>query len=157
MKPIILRAARRDEVPAIVAMFVDDKLGGKREVLADPLPRFYYDAFDEMAKDPNNHQLIAERDGRIVGTFQLTFIRGLGRRGAKRAQIESVRVASALRGGGIGREMMLRAVELARAEGCTLVQLTTDKTRPEAHRFYERLGFVASHEGMKLNLDPPKP
>lgn len=156
MKPVSLRPAKRDEVPAIVAMLADDGLGGNREVLTDPLPKIYYDAFDDMADDPNNRLMVAEQDGRIVGTLQITFIRGVSRRGAKRAQIEAVRVASGQRGEGLGREIFLRAIELARAEGCALVQLTTDKTRPDAHRFYAQLGFVASHEGMKLNLDQPK-
>jgi GNAT superfamily N-acetyltransferase len=105
-----------------------------------------------MAKDPNNLQLIAEQDGEIVGTLQITFIRGVSRKGARRAQIEGVRVATGHRGKGVGREIFLRAIKLARAEGCSLVQLTTDKKRADAHRFYESLGFVASHEGMKLIL-----
>jgi GNAT superfamily N-acetyltransferase len=153
MKSVILRPAKREEIPEIVAMLADDGLGRGREMLSDPPPKFYYDAFDEMAKDPNNRLLVAEQDGEIVGTLQITFIRGLSRRGAKRAQIEAVRVASAHRGEGLGREIFLRAIELARAEGCSLVQLTTDKARADAHRFYTQLGFVASHEGMKLALD----
>jgi GNAT superfamily N-acetyltransferase len=151
---VTLRPARREEVPAIVGMLVDDELGGGREALSDPLPQIYYDAFDEMAKEPNNRLLVAEQNGELVGTLQITFIRGLSRKGAKRAQIEAVRVASSHRGQGLGREIFLAAIELARSEGCSLVQLTTDKKRADAHRFYENLGFVASHEGMKLALDP---
>jgi GNAT superfamily N-acetyltransferase len=152
MSGLILRSARRDEVSAIVAMIADDGLGRGREAISNP--QAYYDAFDEMAKDPNNRLLVAEQDGHIVGTLQITFIRGLSRQGAKRAQIEAVRVAAGHRGQGLGREIFLRAIELARTEGCALVQLTTDKKRADAHRFYETLGFVASHEGMKLALDP---
>lgn len=147
-----LRPARRDEVPAIVAMLADDGLGRGREAVASPT--IYYDAFDEMAKEPNNRLLVAEQDGALVGTLQITFIRGLSRKGARRAQIEAVRVASTHRGRGLGREIFVAAIALARQEGCSLVQLTTDKARGDAHRFYARLGFVASHEGMKLALDP---
>jgi GNAT superfamily N-acetyltransferase len=149
---VSLRDARRDEVAAIVAMLADDMLGGSREVTTEPLPQGYYDAFDALARDPNNRLLIAERGGDIVGTLQLTFIHGLSRQGAKRALIEAVRVAAPFRGKGLGEEIIRAAVEIAREAGCTIVQLTTDKSRKDAHRFYERLGFVASHEGMKLTL-----
>jgi GNAT superfamily N-acetyltransferase len=149
---VILRDARRDEVAAIVAMLADDMLGGSREVTTEPLPRGYYDAYDALARDPNNRLLIAERDGDVVGTLQLTFIHGLSRQGAKRALIEAVRVAAPFRGKGLGEEIIRAAVEIARQAGCSMVQLTTDKSRKDAHRFYERLGFVASHEGMKLTL-----
>lgn len=154
MSAMKLRLARREEIPAIVAMLADDGIGKSREDASDPLPQSYYDAFDEMAKDPNNRLLVAQQNGEIVSTLQITFIRGLSRRGAKRAQIEAVRVAASHRGKGLGREIFLAAIALARKEGCSLVQLTTDKKRADAHRFYENLGFVASHEGMKLALDP---
>ena len=149
---LILRDARREDVPAIVRMLVDDPLGSTRERYAEPLPQAYYDAFDATAGDPNNRHLIAEVDGKIVGTLHLLFIRGIARMGATRAQIEAVRVAAGERGEGIGRKMIEAAIEMARERGCVLVQLTTDKTRKDAHRFYESLGFVASHEGMKLSL-----
>ena len=149
---VTLRPARRDEVPAIVAMLADDGLGRGREAVSDLA--IYYDAFDEMAKEPNNRLLVAEQDGALVGTLQITFIRGLSRKGARRAQIEAVRVASTHRGRGLGHAIFTAAIDLARKEGCALVQLTTDKARGDAHRFYARLGFVASHEGMKLALDP---
>ena len=149
---VTLRDARRDEVPAIVAMLADDKLGAVREVTTEPLPASYYAAFDALALDANNRLLIAEKNGEIVGTLQITFIVGLSRRGAKRALLEAVRVAAPHRGKGIGAEIVRAAVEIARHEGCAMVQLTTDKSRHDAHRFYERLGFTASHEGMKLML-----
>jgi len=149
---VTLRPAKREEVPAIVAMLADDGLGRGREAASDP--KIYYDAFDEMAKEPNNRLLVAEQDGALVGTLQITFIRGLSRKGAKRAQIEAVRVASSHRGKGLGHDIFTAAIALARQEGCSLVQLTTDKARGDAHRFYAQLGFVASHEGMKLALDP---
>ena len=152
MTSVALRPAKRDEVPAIVAMLADDGLGRGREAVSDPA--IYYDAFDAMAGDPNNRLMVAGKDGSLVGTLQITFIRGLSRKGARRALVEAVRVASRHRGKGIGRDIFLRAIELARERGCAIVQLTTDKSRPDALRFYESLGFVASHEGMKLMLDP---
>ena len=150
---VTLRDARRDEVPAIVGMLADDMLGSAREATSDPLPASYYAAFDSLARDPNNRLLIAERGSEIVGTLQITFIVGLSRRGAKRALIEAVRIATPHRGKGIGEEIMRAAIEIARREGCAMVQLTTDKSRKDAHRFYEKLGFTASHEGMKLILE----
>lgn len=154
MTPAVrLRDARRDDVPAIVAMLADDALGAAREVVTESLPASYYEAFEALARDPNNRLLIAEISGEIVGTLQITFIHGLSRQGAKRALIEAVRVASLHRGKGIGEQIVREAVEMARREGCAMVQLTTDKSRKDAHRFYARLGFVASHEGMKLTLD----
>lgn len=150
---VMLRDARREDVPAIVAMLADDALGASREVTAEPLPATYYAAFDALARDPNNRLLIAEVNGEIVGTLQITFIHGLSRQGAKRALIEAVRVASLHRGKGFGEQIIREAVEMARRAGCAMVQLTTDKSRKDAHRFYERLGFVASHEGMKLLLE----
>jgi GNAT superfamily N-acetyltransferase len=150
---VTLRDARREDVTAIVAMLADDALGAKREVTTEPLPASYYTAFDALDRDPNNRLLIAEINGEIVGTLQITFIYGLSRQGAKRALIEAVRVASPHRGKGIGEQIILEAVAMARRERCAMVQLTTDKSRKDAHRFYERLGFVASHEGMKLTLE----
>jgi GNAT superfamily N-acetyltransferase len=149
---VTLRDARRSEVPAIVAMLADDMLGSSREVTSEPLPESYYKAFDALARDPNNRLLIAELNGEIVGTLQITFIHGLSRQGAKRALLEAVRVATPYRGKGIGEEIVRAAIEIARQAGCAMVQLTTDKSRKDAHRFYERLGFQASHEGMKLTL-----
>ena len=152
MRNLTLRPARRGDVRAIVAMLADDALGGTREDVSEPLPQAYCDAFAEMARDPNNRLLIAEMDGAVVGTLQMTFIRGLSRQGMRRALIEAVRVAASHRGTGIGARIVRAAIDLARAEGCGMVQLTTDKSRKDAHRFYERLGFTASHEGMKLML-----
>jgi ribosomal protein S18 acetylase RimI-like enzyme len=149
--PLRLRDARRDEVPTIVAMLADDILGGAREATDDLRP--YYDAYDAIARDPNNRLLVTEIDGTLAGCLQLTFIPGLSRRAAWRAQIESVRIAAHARGGGFGRRMIEAAIALARAQGCKLVQLTTDKARTDALRFYESLGFVVTHEGMKLSLE----
>lgn len=146
----VLRKAWREDVPAIVAMLADDPLGATRESVNDLAP--YHSAYDEIANDPTNRILVADIGGNIVGSLQLNILRGLSRKGAKRAQIEAVRVAAAHRGKGFGEKIIRAAIEIARKEGCVLVQLTTDKTRKDAHRFYERLGFVATHEGMKLNL-----
>jgi GNAT superfamily N-acetyltransferase len=149
---VTLRDARREDVPAIVAMLADDRLGAAREVTAEPLPASYYAAFDALDRDENNRLLIAEVNGEIVGTLQITFVHGLSRQGAKRAVLEAVRVASLHRGKGFGERIVREAIEIARRAGCAMVQLTTDKSRKDAHRFYERLGFEASHEGMKLTL-----
>lgn len=153
MSKLVLRDAKREDVRTIVNLLADDQLGRTREAIGDPLPDVYYQAYGDLARDPNNRLLVAEVDGAVVGTLQITFIRGLSRRGARRAQIEAVRVAGPQRGTGLGEQMIRAAIELARTAGCSIVQLTTDKRRKDAHRFYERLGFVASHEGMKLSLD----
>ncbi|MGK9231850.1 GNAT family N-acetyltransferase [Inquilinus limosus] len=149
MMDVTMRAAAAADLPAILRLLADDPLGKNRETAVEAP---YQTAFAAIAADPNQEMVVAEMDGRVVGCFQLSFIPGLSRRGAWRAQIESVRIESALRGQGAGRAMMEWAIARARARGCALVQLTTDKRRPDAHRFYARLGFVASHEGMKLEL-----
>jgi GNAT superfamily N-acetyltransferase len=148
---IVIRSARREDVPAIAALLADDLLGATREDTGDMAS--YLRAFDEMATQNGNMILVAERDGAVVGCLQLTVIAGLSRRGMKRGQIEGVRVSAAHRGLGIGEKLVRRAIDHARAEGCGLAQLTSDLTRPDAHRFYGRLGFVASHVGMKLAVD----
>ena len=150
---MIIRQARREDIPPIVAMLADDTLGATRERYQDPLPQPYWDAFNAIDSDPNNRLLVAEENGVVVGCLQLTFIPGLSRLGAERAQIESVRIASSQRGSGLGRKLIEEAIAQARRHGSKLVQLTTDKARADARRFYESLGFVATHEGMKLNLD----
>jgi ribosomal protein S18 acetylase RimI-like enzyme len=149
---IAIRPARREDVPAIVALLADDPLGQVREQPADPLPDDYWRAFDDIGAQSGNHLLVAERVGTIVACLQLTILPGLARRGMRRGQIEAVRVASSERGLGLGERLVRHAVEIARAEGCGLVQLTSDISRRDAHRFYERLGFVAGHVGMKLAL-----
>jgi GNAT superfamily N-acetyltransferase len=152
MSAIVLRDARRDEVPVIVRLLADDHLGAGREITAEPLPQGYYDAFDWIAADPNNRLLVAERDGEIVGTLQVTFVRGLSKIGASLMLIEAVRVASRLRGQGLGRHMVSQAIEIARARGCHSVELASHHSRADAQHFYEQLGFKKSHVGMKLAL-----
>lgn len=143
---MLVRAARREDVPAIVALYADDDKGATRET-PDALDR-YYAAFDALTGEI----LVGEVDGRIVATLQLTILQQLSFRGSKVAQIEAVRVARERRSGGLGGELVRAAIERARAAGCARVQLTSHKDRRDAHRFYERLGFVASHEGFKLYL-----
>jgi GNAT superfamily N-acetyltransferase len=151
MTSLVIRPATRDDVGAIVAMLADDPLGAAREDL-DDLPT-YDAAYDRVAADPGQHLVVAERDGTVVGTLQLSVIPGLSRRGATRSVIEGVRVARGERGSGLRTELVIWAVEESRRLGCTLVQLTSDASRVDARRFYERLGFVASHVGFKLQLD----
>ncbi len=146
---IRFREATRDDVSAVVALLVDDHLGATRE--ADDLPH-YLTAFDAMQAEGANHLIVGEADGRIIATYQITFIQGLSLRAARRTQIESVRVASDLRGKGLGAALMADAEARARDAGCTLMQLTTNRTREEAHRFYKRLGFLPSHVGFKREL-----
>jgi GNAT superfamily N-acetyltransferase len=152
MANVTFRTATIADLLDIVRMLADDFLGGQREQYEDPLPESYVRAFEEIDADPNNRLVVAEMDGRVVGTLQLTFTPSLSYRGGKRATVESVRVDNELRGAGIGREMMLWAIELAKAEGCVSMQLTTNAERTDAHRFYERLGFKGSHVGMKVTL-----
>lgn len=146
------REAKRADVPSIVHMLAQDQLGSTRETFADPLPEAYYQAFEQIAADPNNLLLVSVLDNRVVGTLQLTFTASLSYRGGWRATVESVRTEESLRGQGIGTTLMRHAIELAKRKGCVLIQLSTHNTRKDAQRFYERLGFVASHVGMKLTL-----
>ncbi|WP_432926771.1 GNAT family N-acetyltransferase [Microbispora sp. CA-135349] len=143
------RTARREDVPVIVGLINDDPISAARSSSREP---DYYAAFEAVDADPRNELIVVEADGEVVGTIQLTYIPGLSRKGGERAQIEAVRVAVPHRNRGIGREMMRWAVERARERGCALAQLTSDKARTEAHRFYGALGFTASHEGFKLGL-----
>jgi ribosomal protein S18 acetylase RimI-like enzyme len=153
MSDTTIRPARREDVPAIVALLADDPLGQAREELADPPPEPYWQAFDDIAAQNGNHLLVAEHGGAVVGCLQLTVIPGLSRRGMKRGLIEAVRVDATYRGIGVGERLVRHAIEISRAAGGGLVQLTSDNARTDAHRFYQRLGFVASHVGMKLALD----
>jgi ribosomal protein S18 acetylase RimI-like enzyme len=150
MTDMVIRAATADDLPAIVTMLADDQLGATRESLDDITP--YRKAFEEIDADSNQRLVVAERSGEVIGTLQLTFIPGLSRRGSKRGLIEAVRVRADSRDLGLGTTLTKWAIEESRGHGCTLVQLTSDKSRTDAHRFYERLGFVASHEGYKLKL-----
>lgn len=150
---MIIRKATASDVPTIVQMLADDKLGEKREDHSSPLPKCYSEAFEKIDINKNQYLLVAESDSnQILGTLQLTFIQYLTYQGGVRAQIEAVRVHKECRGKGVGKAMIEWAIEKAKNEGAHVVQLTTDKKRPEAIRFYQDLGFTASHEGMKLHL-----
>jgi len=150
MGDLAIRPASIDDIPAIVAMLADDPLGAQRESPDDLAP--YLTAMERLRADPHQHLVVAVREGRVVGTLQLTIIPGLSRRGATRSVIEGVRIHADERGGGLGSRLIEWAIDTSRREGCQLVQLTSDNTRTDAHRFYERLGFTASHVGFKLAL-----
>ena len=151
MTDVVIRRATSDDLPAIIAMLADDPLGATRETPADLTP--YQRAFEAIEADPNQVLVVADRNGEAIGTLQLTIVPGLSRQGASRGLVEAVRVAASARSTGLGTTLMEWSIEEARARGCTMVQLTSDKTRTDAHRFYtDRLGFTNSHEGFKLAL-----
>ena len=150
-EPAFRRAVRAD-LADIVRLLADDPLGARREEYASPLPDQYSLAFEAIDRDPNNELVVVELGGRVAGVLQLTYIPYITYRGGWRALIEGVRIDSSARSSGIGRKLFAWAIERAREKGCHMVQLTSDKTRPDAIRFYEWLGFVASHERMKLLL-----
>ncbi|MFC9501912.1 GNAT family N-acetyltransferase, partial [Streptomyces sp. NPDC056982] len=147
MGDLEIRPAVAADVPAIVAMLADDALGAGRESPDDLTP--YLEALARIAGDPNQHLVVAVREGRTVGTLQLTVIPGLSRKGSTRSIIEGVRIHADERGSGLGTLLIEWAVDESRRQNCQLVQLTSDATRTDAHRFYERLGFEASHVGFK--------
>jgi len=147
------RRATHGDLPDMVRLLADDPLGAKRERCESPLPPSYSQAFEAITADANNELVVAELDGAVIGMLQLTFIPYLTYQGGWRALIEGVRVDARHRSEGLGRVFFQWAIARARERGCHLLQLTTDKARPEAKRFYESLGFQATHEGMKLHLD----
>lgn len=146
------RTARRNDLPELVRMLADDPLGAGREAFSSPLATGYIDAFAAIEVDPNNELIVAVLGEAPVGMLQITFIPYLTYQGRCRALIEGVRVSSTARSHGVGGAMLQWAIELARSRDCVMVQLTTDRAREDALRFYERLGFVPSHHGMKLHL-----
>ncbi|MER6118931.1 GNAT family N-acetyltransferase [Streptomyces sp. A0642] len=150
MSDLEIRPAAVGDLAEIVAMLADDPLGARRESPDDLAP--YLAALRRLSDDPHQHVMVAVRADRVVGTLQLTVIPGLSRRGSTRSVIEGVRVHADERGSGLGTQLIQWAVDESRRQGCQLVQLTSDATRTDAHRFYERLGFVASHVGFKLAL-----
>lgn len=149
---IHFRKAIRADIPAIIRLLADDTLGATREQYTEPLPNQYYAAFEKIDSDKNNYLIVVELENQIIGTLQLTLITYLTYQGGKRALIEGVRTDKSVRGKGIGKAMFEWAINKAREEGCHMIQLTTDKKRPDAFEFYKKLGFIASHEGMKLHL-----
>jgi len=152
MENVTFRTAVIGDLPDIVRLLADDFLGEQRELFTDPLPDSYLRAFEEIDADKNNQLVVAEMDGKIVGTLQLTLTPSISFQGGKRSTVESVRVDKNLRSAGIGCKMMLHAIEIAKGAGCISMQLTTNAGREDAHRFYQQLGFKASHVGMKLSF-----
>jgi ribosomal protein S18 acetylase RimI-like enzyme len=149
---LTFRTARPEDLRALVEMLADDTLGSMRERIGTELPASYVEAFAAIAADPNNEIVVACMAERIVASLQITYTPSLSYQGSWRATLESVRTAADLRGRGIGTQLVRHAIELARARGCGLVQLSTNKVRTDARRFYEKLGFHATHEGMKIVL-----
>jgi GNAT superfamily N-acetyltransferase len=149
---IVFRSALLADVPAIVALLADDELGSQREITGIPLDQRYVDAFQAIEADSNQRLVVVVDGDEIIGTLQLSLIPGIARMGSWRGQIEAVRIAAHRRDSGLGQKMFEWAISECRSRGCRLVQLTTDKSRSDAHRFYEKLGFKASHEGYKLAL-----
>ncbi|QRG66655.1 GNAT family N-acetyltransferase [Brevibacillus choshinensis] len=146
------KTATIDHLPAIVRLLADDELGATRERFEEPLPLQYIEAFEKIMQQVGNSIIVALDNEEVIGCLQLTLIPGIARLGMTRAQIEGVRVVRSYRSKGVGEALFRYAMDVAKANGCGMIQLTTDKQRKEAHRFYERLGFVASHDGMKLLL-----
>ena len=149
---VLIRRAERTDVAAIVQLLADDVLGRSRERLTDPPADEYLTAFDAVDSDPNQLLAVMADESEVIGTLQISFIPGIARQGAWRGQIEQVRVAAARRSEGLGAAMFEWAIAECRKRGCALVQLTTDRQRPDAHRFYEQLGFEPTHLGYKLKL-----
>ncbi len=150
-----IRKAQHQDLEAIIKMLADDKLGAKREKYQIPLPECYHRAFQTINQDPNHELMVLEEVGEVIGTLQLSFLPYLTYQGGWRAQIEAVRVRSDQRGKGLGGKLFAWAIARARERGAHLIQLTTDKKRPDAKKFYEQLGFLATHEGMKLHIFTP--
>ncbi len=152
LSDLTIRPAVRADLPAIVAMLADDEIGAAREDARDPLPASYYEAFDRIEAQRGNHVMVAERNGAVVGCYQITIIPGLSYQGMSRAELEGIRVASPLRGSGIGTALVRHAIKTAKAEGCGLIQGSSTLTRTRAIALYQRLGFVHSHAGLKMVL-----
>ncbi|HEV2154549.1 GNAT family N-acetyltransferase [Bradyrhizobium sp.] len=151
-KSVSIRPARREDVPAMIAMLADDHLGRARERVEDPLPAVYYEAFARVERDPNLTLVVAESEGRVVGCLQLAVLPGISSQGGIRGLLEDVRVASDCRSRGIGEQLVQWAVTEAKARGCILVELLTHASRTDAQRFYKRLGFASSHVGMTVRF-----
>ena len=152
MSNIIFRRATREDVVSIVRLLAEDDLGSQRECYEDPLPESYYSAFEQIDCDSNHELIVAELNGEVIGTLHLMYLPSLSYQGGLRAQVESVRVDQKYRGQGIGSELMKWTIAHVKERGAHLVQLTTHRSRVNAHRFYEQLGFKGSHLGIKLNL-----
>lgn len=150
---LIFRDARADDLAAIVALLHDDPLGKKREKVTDPIQQSYWDAFAAITADPRSKLIVVERDRRVVGTMQLTFIPALTHQGAERLLLEAVNVGRDFRAQGIGSAMMRWAIDAAKARGCRFVMLTSHKSRRRAHEFYKRIGFQKTHAGFRYEIE----
>lgn len=146
------RKAKQSDLTTLINMLADDPLGAQRENPELPLSDAYFQAFAAIDKDANNELVVAEKAGQVIGMMQLTFIPYITHQGSWRCLIEGVRIHQAHRGQGFGQQLFEWAINRAKQHGCHMVQLTSDKQRPDAIRFYQSLGFVASHEGFKLKL-----
>ncbi|WP_277376144.1 GNAT family N-acetyltransferase [Paenibacillus polymyxa] len=146
------KTATLNQLPAIVRLLADDEFGATRERYEKPLPKEYIEAFAKIEQQMGNSIIVVMVKNEVIGCLQLTLIPGISRLGTTRGQIEGVRIDKDYRGKGVGESLLRYAINEAKTMGCEMIQLTTDKKRKDAHRFYERLGFVASHEGMKLSL-----
>ncbi len=155
LQNILIRPAQEKDIPAIVGLFSDDILGKTREASTIDIPKSYYDAFHNISQDTNQLLIVLEKDKKVIGTLQITFLTHMSHQGAKRALIEGVHVAKDYRSQGIGAVMMEWAINKAKEQHCRFVQLTSNKQRMNAHRFYCKLGFENSHEGFKLDLAKP--
>lgn len=149
---LTFRKAEKKDIEYIVKLLADDELGSLRENFQVPIPQPYVDAFEAIDKDSNQELIVVEANNKIIGTLQLSFIQYLTYQGGVRAQIEAVRIGKEYRGQGLGESFFLWAIERAKERKAHVLQLTSDKQRPDAIRFYEKLGFKASHEGMKLHF-----
>ena len=152
-KEIIFRNAMRTDVRSIVRLLADDELGSLRERYENPIPKSYYSAYELIHSDPNHELMVAELNGEVIGTLHLMFLPSLSYQGGLRAQVESVRVDTHYQNQGIGSQMMKWSIERAKMRAAHIIQLTTHKSRADAHRFYARLGFKGTHLGMKLSLE----
>lgn len=152
MENVAFRRARLEDISSIIELLADDPLGAAREDTSSPILKCYTDAFEAINSDPNQLLAVITENEKLIGTLQISFIPGLSRKGSWRGQIEAVRIARTHRGKGIGRMAFDWAINQCRAKNCSLVQLTTDKTRTDAHHFYDELGFVPSHIGYKKAL-----
>ncbi len=148
-----IREATMDDLPRIVKLMAEDTLGRSREDFSVPLKACYVEAFKNICEDKNSILLVACENGEVVGSLQVTFTQYLSHEGSRRATIENVHVFEKCRNRGVGTQLMCHAISLAKDEKCSIVQLTSNKSRKDAHRFYERIGFRATHEGMKLSLE----
>ncbi|MDC6365086.1 MULTISPECIES: GNAT family N-acetyltransferase [Flavobacteriaceae] len=148
-----IRKAKKEDIPAIVQLLANDKLGKLREDYKDPLPQKYLEAFENINHDSNQELVVIENEvNQIIGTLQLSFLQYLTYQGGIRAQIEAVRIHEDYRGKGIGKQLFKWSIEKSKEKGAHVIQLTTDKKRPDALEFYKSLGFIDSHEGMKLHI-----